>query len=42
MDVDVIRFNSKSDYTDGLLYINGEFKVYTLEDEERTIKVSPC
>ena len=40
MDVDVIRFNSKSDYTDGLLYINGEFKVYTLEDEERTIKVS--
>ena len=40
MDVDVIRFNSKEDFTDGLLYINGEFKVYTLEDEERTIKVS--
>jgi hypothetical protein len=39
MEIDVIRFNSKEDFTDGLLYINGEFQVYTLEDEDRTVKV---
>ena len=33
MDIDVIRFNSSKDFTDGLMYINGEFQVYTLEDE---------
>ena len=39
MDIDVIRFNSKESFTDGLMYINGEFQVYTLEDEQRSVKV---
>tara|TARA_R110000822_G_scaffold271184_2_gene393969 strand:- start:145 stop:600 length:456 start_codon:yes stop_codon:yes gene_type:complete len=39
MEIDVIRYNSKSDFTDGLFFINGEFQVYTLEDEERSVKV---
>ena len=39
MDIDVIRYNSKSDFTDGLIFINGEFQVHTLEDEKRTVKV---
>jgi hypothetical protein len=39
MEIDVIRFNSKEDFTDGLLYINGEFQIYTLEDEYRSVKV---
>tara|TARA_R110000851_G_scaffold213864_1_gene366478 strand:- start:1589 stop:2044 length:456 start_codon:yes stop_codon:yes gene_type:complete len=39
MEIDVIRFNSKEDFTDGLMYINGEFQVYTLEDEQRSVKV---
>ena len=39
MDIDVIRYNSKSDFTDGLFFINGVFQCFTLEDEERTVKV---
>jgi len=39
MEIDVIRYNSQDDFTDGLLFINGEFQVHTLEDEERTVKV---
>jgi len=39
MDIDVIRYNSKSDFTDGLLFINGEFKVHTLEPEYREVKI---
>ena len=39
MDIDIIRYNSQSDFTDGLLFINGIFKCFTLEDEERTVKV---
>ena len=39
MDIDVIRYNSKSDFTDGLIFINGEFQVHTLEDEKRSVKV---
>jgi hypothetical protein len=39
MEIDVIRFNSKEDFTDGLMYINGVFQVYTLEDEKRSVKV---
>ena len=39
MDIDVIRYNSQSDFTDGLLFIDGEFQVHTLEDENRTLKV---
>ena len=33
------RYNSESDYTDGLLSIDCEFECYTLEDEFRTTKV---
>jgi hypothetical protein len=39
MNIDVIRYNSKSDFTDGLLFINGDFKTHTLEDENRSSKV---
>jgi hypothetical protein len=39
MDIDVIRYNSTANFTDGLLFINGGFMVHTLEDEEREIKV---
>jgi hypothetical protein len=39
MDIDVLRYNSKLDFTDGLFFINGEFNVHTLEDEARTVKV---
>ena len=39
MDIDVIRYNSKNEFTDGLLFINGRFMVHTLEDEERAVKV---
>jgi len=39
MDIDNIRYNSKSDFTDGLLFINGEFQIHTLEDEFRNVKV---
>jgi len=39
MDIDIVRYNSKSDFTDGLFFINGEFMVHTLEDEYRTEKV---
>jgi hypothetical protein len=39
MDVDIIRYNGKEDFTDGLFLINGEFQVHTLEDEYRTKKV---
>jgi hypothetical protein len=39
MDIDIIRYNGKEDFTDGLFLINGEFQVHTLEDEYRTKKV---
>tara|TARA_R110000822_G_scaffold302649_2_gene427011 strand:- start:73725 stop:74171 length:447 start_codon:yes stop_codon:yes gene_type:complete len=39
MEIEVIRYNSSDDYTDGLLFIDGKFQCYTLEDEERTQKV---
>ena len=39
MDLQLIRYNSASDYTDGLLFIDGKFECYTLEDEYRTDKV---
>tara|TARA_R110000744_G_C19017396_1_gene523764 strand:- start:59 stop:517 length:459 start_codon:yes stop_codon:yes gene_type:complete len=38
MDIDVIRYNGKEDFSDGLFLINGEFQVHTLEDEFRTKK----
>ena len=38
MDILVDRYSSKSDYTDGLLFIDCEFECYTLEDEYRAVK----
>lgn len=39
MTVDVIRYHDTGNETFGLLYIDGQFECYTLEDEERTVKV---
>tara|TARA_R110002126_G_C10420653_1_gene497344 strand:- start:102 stop:560 length:459 start_codon:yes stop_codon:yes gene_type:complete len=39
MEIDLVRYNDKDDFTDGMFLINGEFKVHTLEDEFRTKKV---
>lgn len=39
MKLEVLRFNDTGKETLGLLMINGKFRGYTLEDEERTVKV---
>jgi len=39
MELDVLRYNSKNDYTDGLLMIDNSFECFTIEDEARTVKV---
>jgi len=39
MNLKVIRYNSQGDFTQGLLTIDGKFKCYTLEDEQRVLKV---
>lgn len=39
MEVEVVRYNSRSDFTDGLLFINCDFECHTLEDEYRAKKV---
>lgn len=39
MNLKVIRYNSQSDFTQGLLCIDGKFQCYTLEDETRVQKV---
>lgn len=39
MELSLKRFDKKSDYTKGLLYIDGNFECFTLEDEEREVKV---
>ena len=39
MRVDLIRYNSTDDYTDGMILIDGVFQCYTMEDEKRTKKV---
>jgi hypothetical protein len=39
MKLEVKRYNSQDDYTQGLLFIDGIFECYTIEDEQRTIKV---
>ena len=39
MELRVLRYNSESDYTDGLFFINSDFRCYTLEDEHRCQKV---
>ena len=39
MEIDIIRYNSKEGFTDGLFFINGEFQVHTLEPEYREVKI---
>lgn len=39
MELTLNRFFSSSDFTIGKLYINNVFECYTLEDEERKVKV---
>ena len=39
MKLIVDRYNSESDYTDGLLFIDGKFECFTIEDEYREVKV---
>ena len=39
MEIDVVRYNSQEDFTDGLFLNNGDFQVHTLEDEFRNKKV---
>lgn len=39
MRVKVIRYNDTGNETLGLLYINGKYKCFTLEDEHRDVKV---
>lgn len=39
MKLKLIRFSSQEDSTSGMLLINNEFACYTLEDEQREVKV---
>jgi len=39
MKLKLVRISSQADSTNGILYINNEFACYTLEDEQRKIKV---
>ena len=39
MRIEVLRFKDTGQETLGLLKINGQFRGWTLEDEERTVKV---
>lgn len=39
MELEVKRYNDNGDSTLGLLFVDGEFECYTLEDEYRSIKV---
>lgn len=39
MKLKLVRISSQADSTNGILYINDEFACYTLEDEQRKIKV---
>lgn len=39
MKLEVKRYNSQDDFTQGLLFIDGKFECYTIEDEQRTLKV---
>lgn len=39
MELVVIRYKSEEDYTDGMLFVDDEAKVFTIEDEKRTQKV---
>ncbi len=40
MELVVNRYNSEKNYTDGLLFIDGKFECYTIEDENREVKVA--
>lgn len=39
MKLQVKRYNSQDDFTQGLLFIDGKFECHTIEDEQRTVKV---
>lgn len=39
MQLSVLRYSASDESTLGLLFINGKFECYTLEDEHRDIKV---
>ena len=39
MNLDVVRFQMGSDATNGLLFIDGVFECYTLEDQYQEVKV---
>jgi len=39
MRIDLIRYNSTNNYTDGMLLVDGKFQCYTIEDEGRTKKM---
>jgi hypothetical protein len=39
MQLKLKRYNATNDYTDGLLFIDGKFECYTIEDEKRSVKV---
>ena len=38
MRVELKRYNSKDDYTDGMIFVDGKFICYTIEDEFRSKK----
>ena len=39
MKLDVVRTQFGKDATNGMLFINGKFECFTLEDEVRDVKV---
>lgn len=39
MNIQLIRYNSTATHTNGLLFVNGVFQCYTLEDEYREKKI---
>jgi hypothetical protein len=39
MKVQLLRYNSENDYTDGMFFIDGKFICYSIEDEQRSKKV---
>jgi hypothetical protein len=39
MEITLIRLNKDTDSTIGVMYIDGKFQCYTLEDEERDVKI---
>ena len=39
MELEVLRYNSQDTYTDGMLFIDGEFACYTLEDAHKDTKI---